>query len=89
MKILTSEKPTKRYVAIFNNGLKTHFGQPGGYTYADGASEQTRLAYIARHKAGKENWNDPYSAGALAKHILWSYRSIKTAVGEFNKKFKV
>jgi hypothetical protein len=88
MKILTSEKPTKRYVAIFNNGLKTHFGQPGGYTYADGASEQTRSAYIARHKV-LENWNDPYTAGALARFILWEHRSVKKAVEEYNKKFKV
>lgn len=88
MKILTSNLPTKRYVAVFDNGLKTHFGQPGGYTYADGASEETRKAYIARHKV-REDWNDPYSAGALARFILWEHRSIKKAVEEFNKRFKV
>ena len=88
MKISVSNLPTKRFVAIFNNGTRVHFGQPGGFTYADGASEQTRLAYIARHKVG-ENWNDPYTAGALSRFILWEHRSIKTAVQEFNKKFKI
>jgi hypothetical protein len=88
MKILTSEKPTKRFVAIFNNGLKVHFGQPGGNTYVDGASEETRKNYIARHKVN-ENWKDPYSAGALARFILWEHRSIKKAVEEYNKKIKI
>ena len=29
-----------------------------------------RAAYIARHTV-RENWNDPYSAGALSRWLLW------------------
>ena len=86
MKVVKSDTPEKRFVAIFTNGKRVKFGQPGANTYLDGASEQTRKNYIARHRVN-ENWSDPYSPGALARYILWEHRSLSVAVRDYNRRF--
>lgn len=45
-------------------------------TYADGASDKKRDAYIARHRV-RENWQDFESAGAFSRWVLWDKRSNK------------
>jgi Family of unknown function (DUF5754) len=52
------------------------FGQRDSFTFLEGASEQTRRAYHARHekiyvKDGKRAIDVPYSAAWLSWHILW------------------
>jgi len=36
-----------------------------------------------------ENWNDPTSAGALSRWILWNKPSFKGSVADFKKRFGV
>lgn len=57
-------------MATYANGKVVHFGQKGGQTYIDHKDKDKRTAYLARHKAN-ENWDDPYSAGALSRWLLW------------------
>jgi hypothetical protein len=87
MRIQSSSRKGKRLVAIFKDGSKVHFGQAGGYTYLDGASEKIRSAYIARHSKNKENWNDSKSAGALSRFILWEKRNLDDAIEAYKSKF--
>jgi len=74
VEIKKSVLPTKRYGATFtrkNGKTKTiNFGSINGQTYVDGAGEKIKEDYMARHSI-RENWEDPLSAGALSKHILW------------------
>lgn len=70
MKIEKSSRAGKRFQATFANGKIVHFGQAGGQTYIDHGDKAKREAYLARHKK-RENWNDPYSPGALSRWILW------------------
>jgi len=59
------------------NGKVIHFGQPGAQTYVDGASEDKKKAYLARHKVN-EDWTKKDTAGYWARWILWGdTRSIK------------
>jgi hypothetical protein len=70
MLIQKSTRAGKRFMATYANGKVVHFGQAGGQTYIDHGDKAKREAYLARHKK-RENWNDPFSAGALSRYLLW------------------
>ena len=74
-------KDKKRLVAVFSlaDG-KTKTVRFGMYksagTYADGAAESKRDAYIARHSKSGENWtrSGAMTAGFLSRWVLWHAR---------------
>lgn len=70
MLIQKSTRAGKRFMATYANGKVVHFGQAGGKTYIDEGDKAKREAYLARHKK-RENWSDPFSAGALSRYLLW------------------
>ena len=89
MLIEASTKKGKRFVATYANGKVVHFGQAGGKTYIDEKDKVKRTAYLARHKAN-ENWDDPYSAGALSRWLLWGeYTSLDKNHKAFMKKYPI
>jgi hypothetical protein len=103
MKLLSikpSERPTKKYVATFcmckgetkccdTDRKKVHFGAKNSSTFLDHGDEKKRLAYVARHKVN-ENFNDPLSAGSLAKNLLWGpTTSLRENIALFKKKFNL
>lgn len=63
-----------------------NFGSATSQTYAEGASEEKKEAYLARHKVN-ENWNE-INPASLSRYILWSAKSIEQGVKNFMKKFK-
>lgn len=65
---------------------KIQFGSKGSNTYLDGASEEKRDAYIARHSVN-ENFHK-VSAGALSRWVLWSSRTLEGGIRNFNKNVK-
>lgn len=75
---LVSVKPATdgkhKYTAQFlqDNGRTktTHFGAKGMDDYTITHDKAQRERYRTRHK-GKENWNDPSTAGALSRWLLW------------------
>ena len=89
MYIKPSNRKDKRYDAVFHDGTKVSFGAKEAKTYVDSASDKTKAAWIARHKV-RENWNDPKTAGSLAKHILWGKsKSVRENLKTFKKKFNI
>jgi hypothetical protein len=97
--IKPSDRKNKRYVAEFcmcngeskcksNERKRTHFGFRGGSTYIDNKDDKKKDAYIARHKVN-ENWNDPTSAGALARYILWNKPTLKESIADYKKRFNL
>lgn len=69
-----------------------HFGAKGMMDYTkyykqdkDLANERKK-AYISRHRAN-ENWNDPTSAGALSKYILWNLPTIEASIKSYKNTF--
>ena len=102
LNVIKSTRNDKRYMGIYcmcekknsckgSNHKLIHFGSPPATTYIDGASEQKKDAYIARHSKVKgEDFNKPMTAGSLARWILWgSTRSIRENVKKFRTKFGV
>ena len=97
--IKTSDRKEKRYVATFclckgescckdNDKKKVHFGFKGGSTFIDHNDEKKKDAYIARHKVN-ENWNDPTTAGSLARYILWNKKTLSASIADFKQKFNL
>jgi hypothetical protein len=87
---ITDNSGLKRLKAVitYNDGTKkgVTFGMKDSKgTFADGASEQKRDAYIARHSKLDENWRDPTTAGYMSKWVLWSFRENKQ-IEKFLKK---
>ena len=87
MYITQSDRKDKRYTAIFDNGKQVHFGLKGGQAYIDHMDKLKRENYLKRH-IKRENWDDPYTAGALSKWILWGDSSnINKNLIDFKKRF--
>ena len=42
--------------------------------------------YNNRHRRN-ENWNDPTTAGALSKWILWNKPSLKASIADYKSRF--
>ncbi len=80
----------KRYTATFKDGKIVHFGQRGGSTYIDHKDKEKRAAYIARHSKNGENWNNPKTAGALSRYLLWGdSTSLRTNIASFKRRFNL
>jgi hypothetical protein len=96
LSIKKSPKKNKKYVATFSrNGRikQTHFGAKGYQNYGGVGkerhlSEARKKRYIQRHK-GKENWNDPTTAGSLSRWVLWDKKSFSEGVRSFKKRFNL
>ena len=99
--IKLSDKPDKRYMAVFydkNKKIKTtHFGyaitdengrKKYGSTYIDHKNDDLKEAYIARHKVN-EDFNDYMSAGSLSRYILWEKKSLRDAINDYKRRFKL
>lgn len=90
--ITESTNPKKKYTAVFeqDSGRKKtiHFGAKGYDDYTLKGDKEQRQRYRDRHD--KENWNDPMTAGALARYILWGdSTNIKTNISSFKKRFNL
>lgn len=72
-------------MAVFDNKT-VHFGQKGASDYTQHKDDKRKELYINRHKAN-ENWNDPYSPGALSRWILWEKKSLSEAISNYKRKF--
>lgn len=97
--ITKSDKPEKKMKATFcmcekkneckgSNHKVVHFGQKGSSTYLDHKDDEKKKNYLARHKEN-ENWNNPLTAGALSRFILWNKKTLTDSIADFKKKFKL
>lgn len=94
MKLLSIKPSTaknKKYTATFNvddKEKRVHFGYAGSKTFLDHGDEKKRLAYVARHSKN-ENFNDPLSAGSLARWINWNKTTLSASISDFKKRFNL
>ena len=105
IKIVKSQKTAKKYDAHFklDNGKEkiVSFGSSGmrDYTLINDKNSEfylpklidrnvTKASYLRRHRA-RENWENPLTAGALSRWILWDRKSLKASIAKFKRKFKL
>ena len=90
--IKKSTDPKKKLMAIFsleNGRTKTiHFGAAGMSDFPTHKDEARKKRYLARHRR-RENWNDPMTAGALSRWILWNLPSRQASIRAYKKKFNL
>lgn len=86
MELRPSTRKGKRYMAVFPDGTITHFGSATMENYTIHGDEARKKNYLRRHKKN-EDWNDPKSAGALAKHILWNKPTIEASLKDYKETF--
>jgi hypothetical protein len=94
LRITKSDKPGKKMMAVFEvDGREntTHFGDSSMSDYTThppAIRESRKSAYLSRHKSN-ENWNDPTSAGALSRWILWNKPSISASIADYKRRFNL
>ena len=86
--IKPSTRADKKLMATFDDGTITHFGQKGAGDFTKSGDEEKKANYIARHRVN-ENWNDPKSAGALARFILWNKPTLSASIRDFKERFNL
>lgn len=89
--IKKATQKNKKLQAIFydDKGKKIKtipFGLAGASDFTKHGDTKRRDRYDARHKA-REDWNDPMTAGALSKWILWNLPTLKASIADFKKRF--
>lgn len=104
LRIVRSSNSAKKFDAIFmidNKEKKVSFGASGyrDYTLINDKNSKfylpkildrnvVKASYIRRHEKN-ENWNNPLTAGALSRFILWNKKTLNASIRNFKKKFKV
>ena len=93
IRIQESTNPEKKLMAIFTkpNGKTktTHFGARGMSDYTQHKDPKRKKNYLARHGKMGEDWNNPTTAGALSRWILWGKPSLRESFNDFKKKFNL
>ena len=87
-----SDKADKKMKVVLKqeSGRKKtiHFGARGMDDFTKTKDESQKSRYLQRHR-GKENWNDPMSAGFWAKNILWNKPTIQESLFDTKSRFQL
>lgn len=87
--VIRALRPDKKYLAIFDDGLKVHFGARGYVDYTMGATDEQRTAYRNRHKSDLLT-GDARRPGFLSYYILWGdNRDIRKNITDYKKMFNL
>ena len=88
MKIVIQEstRPQKKYMA--SNGQKTvHFGDSNYQDFTQHKDEQRKKNYLSRHGKEDHTISNALSPAFLARHVLWSEKTVPEAVRKLNRKY--
>lgn len=92
LSIVKSTRASKKWDAHFltddNRTKVVSFGAAGMEDYTMHHDPVRQQRYLARH-ASREHWNDPMSAGALSRYVLWSSQSFAQGVRNYKRHFKI
>lgn len=90
VKILPSTRAEKKMMAIFTfpDGKKktVHFGSRGMSDYTIHKDPERKERYLQRHRRN-ENWNNPFTAGALSRWVLWNKPTLKASINDYIRRF--
>jgi len=90
-----AKNKTSKLTAIFTmpdgKTKRINFGARGAldYTLHDkSVRDERRRLYDIRHKK-REDWTNPFTAGALSKWILWNLPTRSASIQDFKKRFNL
>ena len=73
LQIQPSHRRDKKFEAVFRRGdeeQRVSFGARGYSDYLQHCDSERHQRYWDRHRA-HENWEDPFTVGALSRWLLW------------------
>ena len=87
-----STRASKKLMAVFtldNDRTRTvHFGSAGASDYTQHRDPVRKRQYLARH-APREHWENPMTAGALARWILWNKETLPSSIEDYTRRFNL
>ena len=90
--IKPSLRKHKKYDAFFLIGDRipktVSFGAAGMEDYTTHRDLRRQERYVRRHRA-HEDWNNPMTAGALSRFILWSSPTLKEGIKNYRRHFRL
>lgn len=90
--IYPSKRKDKKLTALFYKDgeiyKRIHFGAKGYEDYTIHKDEERKQKYLKRHSV-RENFNNPYTAGALSRWILWNKPTLIDSINDYKKKFNL
>ena len=84
--LMKSSRKEKKFM-VKMDGKTIHFGAAGMDDFTITGDEEQKKRYMARHQ--KENWNDRFSAGFWAKHVLWNKKTISGSLRDIQRRFGI
>lgn len=48
---------------------------------------KVRSEYLRRHSGGREDWDDPFTAGSLSRWVLWNAPTLRKSWEHYKKRF--
>ena len=93
VKLSKSDLDNKYYkMEFFNRDKKkiktVNFGDPTGNQYIKHQDDNIKNNYIKRHEV-RENFNDPLTAGALSRWILWNKKTLSASYNDYLNRFNL
>lgn len=91
LKLVSVAKSTnkgKKWMAIFSNGIKTHFGSAGMDDYTLTKNNEQKELYRKRHAKDLKS-NDPTKAGYLSYYLLWNKPTLEASIKDYKKLFSL
>jgi hypothetical protein len=92
IKIVKSDKPEKKMMAVFESDsgrTKTiHFGARGMDDYTITKNKEQMERYLKRHRSS-EDWSKADSAGALSRYVLWSATTLEQGIRNYKNRFNL
>jgi len=89
MKLERATDGKHKWVAVFSDGTRVSFGAKGYQDYTQHHNPLRRENYLSRHRT-TENWNNPKTAGALSRWLLWGgSTSLETNLKAFRRRFSL
>jgi len=85
--IQPSTRKLKKFDAIINGTKTVSFGDARYQDYTLHGDDVRQQRYIIRHREA-EDWEDPTTAGALSRWILWNKKSLQASIDDMNKRFR-
>ena len=86
----SNRKDKKYMVSYINQDTKKintiHFGDKGMSDYTQHKDDERKQRYIKRHQVN-ENFDDPYSPGALSRWILWNKPTLDESIRDYKIRF--
>ena len=78
-----------KYIAVFDNPEQVvKFGAYGYDDFTITGDLRRKKLYLTRHRA-REDWNDPRTAGALSRWVLWNKPTLEASIMDYIHRFNM